>query len=296
MAIPPEWRLIFVRKTPNSPLRKCVMCQAEYKPTHPQQKYCPQCKPIAVRETKRRWYKKHYPNAYAEKPVEVCVVCGAKKSASYNGLPYCNKHWLRLYYHGTTELVGRKPKNTCEIGADGIAYCKTAKGDLFLLDSEDVKRCLKHSWCVDPRGYLAATISTGVHATLHRFVLGLEDGDGNTVDHINGNRADNRKSNLRLCTQAENGRNLKLKKNNTSGYVGVGRLPNGRYTAEIMLNGKSISLGRYDTFMQAKQARIAGEIKYFGEYSPAVSRHYANIVPCGRCDDGRVKSKTTAPR
>lgn len=267
-----------MRKKPDFPSRKCEMCQEEYKPISSRQKYCTECGKIAAKETKRRWYKKNNPNAYIEKPPEFCVVCGEKKASSYNGLPYCNKHWLRLYFHGTTELIGRKPKNTYEIKNNGIAYCKTAKGETFLLDAEDVERCLKHSWCFDPRGYLAATISGRQHAILHRFVLGLKDGDGNTVDHINGNRADNRKKNLRLCSQKENSRNMKVQKNNTSGYTGVRILNDGRYEARIMVDRKNISLGRFDTFMQAKKARIKGEIKYFGEYSPAVSRCSGNDV------------------
>ena len=206
MDILPEWRWKFVRKKPDIPVKTCDMCKKEYKPNSFTQKFCHDCGKIASKERKRKHYIKTHPNAYIEKPPEFCVVCGEKKSANYNGLPYCNKHWLRLYFHGTTELIGRKPKNTYEIRNNGIAYCKTAKGETFLLDAEDVERCLKHSWCFDPRGYLAATLEEGRHSTLHRFVLDLEDGDGNTVDHINGNRADNRKVNLRLCTQKENGK------------------------------------------------------------------------------------------
>lgn len=46
--------------------------------------------------------------------------------------------------------------------------------------------------------------------TLHRFLMNLKEGDGLTVDHINGDSMDNRESNLRICTQAENNANTKL--------------------------------------------------------------------------------------
>jgi hypothetical protein len=239
-------------------------------PNSSQQKYCPECKIIAIRENQQRYEYKKHPN---RKPREkhYCVVCGEKSSGSFDGKYYCNKHWLRLYLHGTTELLERKSKNTYEI--DGaVAKCKTANGQGFLLDAEDVERCLKYSWCYDTRGYLAASLPGHIHATLHRFVLGLDDGDGNTVDHINGDRGDNRKVNLRLCTPNQNAKNIKKKSNNTSGYPGVRQVENGKYVAQIMVNRKNITIGRYNTFQEAKMARIQAEIKYFGEFSPTVSR------------------------
>lgn len=249
----------------------CERCGKEYQPRSAVQKFCGDCKGIVDKERKKKHYMKTHPNAYIEKPKEFCVVCGEKKSASFNGLPYCNKHWLRMYFHGTTELVKRQSKNTYEISGN-IAICKTAKGERFLLDKEDLERCLKYSWCFDPRGYLAATTSTGKHAVLHRFVLGLDGHDGNVVDHINGNKWDNRKINLRICTNSENGRNLKKKKNNTSGFPGVKAINSGKFRARIVINGKESGLGTYNTFEEAKEARIKGELKYFGEFSPTLSR------------------------
>ena len=263
-----------MRKKPDIPVKTCEMCKKEYKPNSFTQKFCHDCGKIADKERKRKHYIKTHPNAYIEKPPEFCVVCGKKKSASYNGLPYCNKHWLRLYLHGTTEPIGRKPKNTYEIRNNGVAYCKTAKGETFLLDAEDVERCLRHSWCFDLRGYLVSRLSKNDKntITLHRFVLNMKAGDGLSVDHINGDRADNRKSNLRTCTQAENGRNLKRKKNNKTGYPGVEITKAGTYRATLMIDGKSKGLGTYKTFEEAKAARINGEFVYYGEFSPAYSR------------------------
>lgn len=262
-----------MRKKADFPVKICEICKTEYKPNSAVQKFCPVCMVKADRERKRKHYIKTHPNAYAEKVPEFCVVCGEKKSASFNGKPYCNKHWQRMYIHGSPELPQRKTKNTYEIH-DNIAYCKTAKGELFLLDADDLERCMKHSWCYDPRGYLVATLSRKEkdRYTLHRFILGLAHGDGLSIDHINGNRGDNRKANLRICSQSENGRNLKKKKNNKSGYPGVEITKAGTFFATLMFNGKSIGLGTYKTFEEAKKARVEGEIKYFGDFSPTLSR------------------------
>lgn len=260
-----------MRKTGNYPTKVCERCKNEYKPKSGTQKFCDVCRVIVDKERKRKHYIKTHPNAYIEKPQEYCVVCGEKKSASFDGLPYCKKHWLRMYTHGTTELLERKSKNKYDISGN-IAICKTVKGECFLLDKEDVERCLKYTWCYDPRGYLAATTGSGIHQVLHRFVLGLQDYDGNVVDHINGNKGDNRKINLRVCNPHENGRNLKKKKNNKSGYPGVEITKAGTFFATLMINGKSIGLGTYKTFDEAKEARIKGELKYYGEFSPTLSR------------------------
>jgi hypothetical protein len=154
-------------------------------PNSSQQKYCPECKIIATRETKQRYAYKKHPN---RKPKEAhyCIVCGEKSSGSFDGKYYCNKHWLRLYHHGTVELLGRKSKNTYEITGN-IAKCKTAKGIGFLLDVEDIEKCFKYTWCVDGNGYLVANVNGGHNARLHRFVLGLKKDDIVTIaTHVVG--------------------------------------------------------------------------------------------------------------
>jgi len=55
---------------------------------------------------------------------------------------------------------------------------------------------------------------------MHRFIIGVEDSKVH-VDHINHDTLDNRKSNLRLCTNAENIRNQKIRKGGSSKYKGV---------------------------------------------------------------------------
>jgi len=90
------------------------------------------------------------------------------------------------------------------------------------------------------------------------------------VDHINGNASDDRWVNLRDVSIQLNNRNIctgrRKKKSNLP--VGVRVLKNKRYMARIGLNGRSFSLGVYDTITEAKSAYIDGKNKYHGGGRP----------------------------
>lgn len=78
------------------------------------------------------------------------------------------------------------------------------------------------------------------------------------VDHINGDRSDNRIVNLRLATHQQNLFNAKRKRTNTSGRKGV-RLVNGKWEARLRIDGKPVVLGSFPTEIEAAQ-RYAQEI------------------------------------
>lgn len=94
------------------------------------------------------------------------------------------------------------------------------------------------------------------------------------VDHINGNRADNRKSNLRICTNQENSMNRNKNKNNTSGYKGVVYdKERKKWRARIQHNGKHYaSPRRYDTPEEAYEWYKEKSNELFGKYSVFQSR------------------------
>jgi hypothetical protein len=73
------------------------------------------------------------------------------------------------------------------------------------------------------------------------------------IDHINGDRQDNRLCNLREATAAENTQNIKVYKNNRLGVLGV-RVVSGKYNARIQVNRKSFDLGLFNTLEQAQEA------------------------------------------
>lgn len=86
------------------------------------------------------------------------------------------------------------------------------------------------------------------------------------VDHINGNRSDNRKSNLRLCVTRQNICNSRQYSNNKSGYRGV-RKRDKRWCAEISVKGKVLHLGSFDKKIDAARAYNRHALEYHGEFA-----------------------------
>lgn len=98
----------------------------------------------------------------------------------------------------------------------------------------------------------------------HRIIFKMFYGfDPREVDHINGNGLDNRIENLRSVSSIENQRNLRLQNHNTSGVAGVcfNKTFN-KWWAYMKINGKQKSLGYFELFENAVEARRKGEIEY----------------------------------
>lgn len=88
------------------------------------------------------------------------------------------------------------------------------------------------------------------------------------IDHINGNRSDNRFSNFRAAEHCENARNKRVSRNNTSGFKGVSYSErHKKWTARIMLNHKSFFLGLFDSPEDAHAAYVAAASRLHGEFA-----------------------------
>ena len=82
-----------------------------------------------------------------------------------------------------------------------------------------------------------------------------------------GEKYDNRRENLRICTQQQNTYNSKIRKNNTSGIIGIyWHKINKNWISYITINYKHINLGSFTDKEDAIKARKDAEIKYFGEF------------------------------
>lgn len=105
----------------------------------------------------------------------------------------------------------------------------------------------------------AVTTSNGKAIFMHRLIMNCPE--DKVIDHINANGLDNRKSNLRICTQLENMQNFSLSKFN---QTGIHYRPERKaWTATIGVNGKLIHLGQFQTYELAVEARKRAEKKYW---------------------------------
>jgi HNH endonuclease/AP2 domain len=109
----------------------------------------------------------------------------------------------------------------------------------------------------------------GRHITAHRALWCLHHGRDTLkhIDHINGERTDNRLCNLREATNAQNGMNQKLSTKNTSGYKGVSWSSEKRkWLAQVIADGKHYNLGYYAQIEDAALAYAKGAKLHQGEF------------------------------
>lgn len=156
---------------------------------------------------------------------------------------------------------------------------KTAKGVEFKVSPEDFDSVAAFPWHVRNRGYVARTIrdENGKRRQLHlhRFILGVDDA-GVMVDHINGDPLDNRRENLRVCSNSENQRNRGVSKNSSTGYKGVCfHKQSGKYRAQIRHQGARHTIGQFPTPEEAAHAYNKASISLHGEF--------AVLNPVGGC-------------
>lgn len=146
-------------------------------------------------------------------------------------------------------------------------YGKYGEGKFALVSPDDYDTVMARRWVVTKFGYPRRMRHGDESPTLmHRLLLNPPE--GLHVDHINGDRLDNRRENLRLCTQAENNRNLKkTKRPTTSRYKGVSRSANGKWEGHIRSPSGQKFLGYYACEVEAALAYDAAAKEYFGEFA-----------------------------
>ena len=152
-------------------------------------------------------------------------------------------------------------RNIYMIHDDGTAELLIGRKKV-LLDADDIALVSEFQWTIGSHGYV--THGTGKHQILmHRLLTG--NNNGSCVDHINRNKLDNRKENLRLCTTAQNAMNKERISDNP--YKGICHTTDDCWQAQIAFEGKSIYLGKFtDPAMAAKAYDTAARLLY-GEYA-----------------------------
>jgi hypothetical protein len=156
-----------------------------------------------------------------------------------------------------------------------MAIINTSNGKQVLIDDEDLPRVSQRKWYEQlssdkKRSYVCSCdwVAKGKlkWIKLHRFILGPSA--PLRVDHIDGNPFNNQKANLRASSHAQNIRNqtVRRQKNKTSKFKGVFKCGK-KWGAQIKVNQKTISLGRFDDESLAAESYDRAAIQYFGDFA-----------------------------
>lgn len=211
-----------------------------------------------------------------------CEICGRETNKIYSlqGYKLCSKHMHQLFSYG--RFLDNNPRTQKDLNAyrieGNIAIFDLYDGKYsnkigeFKIDLEDIEKVKYHKWRLSHAHVITGLPSKGTQRDLSWVILGLDNRDpnnfGKVVDHISGDATDNRKSNLRICSQSENVLNKSFTSNNTSGFIGVSyRKDRNRYDPEIRKNGVRCHLGYTPTLEEAVYKRYYAEQLVFGEYA-----------------------------
>jgi hypothetical protein len=143
-----------------------------------------------------------------------------------------------------------------------VAKIPLTQGKTALIDAADFSRVSAFRWIAlrNGRNWYAMRWP-GIY--MHRLILGVRE-----VDHINGNGLDNRRCNLRPATRSQQMQNSRKRLDTSSLYKGVyWDKTYGIWRAQIRINGRAISLGRFDNEVEAAKAYDKAAKEAFSEYA-----------------------------
>jgi len=139
------------------------------------------------------------------------------------------------------------------------------QGKVAIVDDEDFDNLIKYKWFLD-NGYARGRVN-GKYIFMHRFIMKTKRGE--IYDHINRNKLDNRKSNMRKCTYSQNAVNAKYNfHNKVSKYRGVcWSKEMSLWKASIRVNTKAIHLGFFENEIDAAKIYDSAARHYFDNFA-----------------------------
>lgn len=147
------------------------------------------------------------------------------------------------------------------------------KNGLYALVDDEDYAAIQKRWHLDSGGYVTRLTSRNdlnkngrrKVVFLHRVIMNARNGE--MVDHINHNKLDNRKENLRIVNKSQNAINSKVRTDNKSGHRGVYfEKRSGKWVSEIRVGGKKYWLGRYANKLAASREYKIKALELHGEY------------------------------
>lgn len=140
------------------------------------------------------------------------------------------------------------------------------QGKVALIDDEDFEAVSAVKWYAQHNRVLYAASKRGRIVYMHRLILGAPPGV--QVDHINGDGLDNRRANLRLCSNSQNHANLRKRTETSSRFKGVyWNKARRKWHAQIKANQRTFYLGLFDSEEAAGAAYDRAATEHFGTFS-----------------------------
>jgi hypothetical protein len=156
---------------------------------------------------------------------------------------------------------------------DSYRHIQATNGKLIKVNCEDFEFFIERSWRLNDRGYAISDQSVKrMHRQVMELALGRALEDKEQVDHINGDRSDNRRHNLRTASNQENCFNQRPRQA-TSRFKGVyWYAMAGKWRASIQPGGVKVHCGTFDDEVEAAYMYDQYALELFGEYA------YLNIL------------------
>lgn len=200
-----------------------------------------------------------------------CFYCDKKDDlVKAKGLVLCCKHYYQIHKYGKVIKTIYDKNDVIKYDDYAEIILRNKKGEEVgraIVDLKDLDMVMQYKWSLNRHGYARTRLKDGRMLSLHKFITGTDE--NTIVDHINRNRLDNRKENLRIVSWNENAINKGLQSNNKSGVAGVSYYKRRkRWVAEIKYNGKKKVIGYFKNKEDAIRARLLEEKRLLGEYAP----------------------------